>query len=117
MSYVFVLGWTIVVMFVLINMFIAILMDAHSVVQEQNRMEEQVLEPVGKNATYGLVSGFLRSLKSRLGKIDPDDLTIYDHNDETRSLHDSLKRINLREAEQVRQAVLSGKPIDTETLS
>merc|ERR1719487_2384146 len=102
---------------VMINMFVAIIGDAHLLTTEEIMNEAGLLKRKGgKSAELGLFSGCVRWLRTWFRKNKETETksqpTIFDANDDAKDIRIFLKtRGELRDAEEIRQKVLRREKI------
>jgi hypothetical protein len=120
---VFTMAWILMMAMVLVNMFVAILTDAHAEVNSEIQKEEQKLtSKVGKSAQIGFFGGKFRYLYTKMtGRKRQSDedgpTTIYDYGEKTKEVNRALKKVDLRQAEKVREAMIKDQQITAEDVS
>jgi len=109
---------------VLVNMFVAILTDAHAEVNSEIQKEEEKLaNKVGKSAQIGFFGGMFRHLYTKMtGKKRAEEEsdrpdTIYDYGQKTQEVNKCLKKVDLRQAEKIRAALIKDEHITAEDVS
>merc|ERR1719428_1974491 len=117
---VFTMAWILMMAMVLVNMFVAILTDAHAEVQSEIQKEESKLTAkVGKSAQIGFFGGAFRYFYTKLtgdkgksGDNQENLETIYDYGEKTKDVNRALKKVDLRQAEKIREALIKDENIN-----
>lgn len=128
---IFTIFWIIIMTMVLINMFVAILTDAHQEVTDENKKEDiKLTTKVGDSAKIGFIGGIYRYLYTRLtgkkikevkGSSKPVESeppkTIYDFGDRTGEVNAALKKVDLRKTDLIRKALLKDQKVTPEDVA
>jgi len=117
---IFTMAWILMMAMVLVNMFVAILTDAHAEVNSEIQKEESKLTAkVGKSAQIGFFGGAFRYFytkltgdKSKSGDNSENLETIYDYGEKTKDVNRALKKVDLRQAEKIREALIKDENIN-----
>jgi len=118
---IFTMAWILMMAMVLVNMFVAILTDAHAEVNSEIQKEESKLTAkVGQSAQIGFFGGAFRYFYTKLtgdknkaqdggdGQLE----TIYDYGERTKDVNRALKKVDLRQAEKIREALIKDENIN-----
>merc|ERR1719440_798323 len=119
---VFTTAWILIMAMVLVNMFVAILTDAHQEVTDENKKEEDKLTTkVGDSAKIGFFGGILRyfytrvtgkKMKEKETEVEGDGpKTIYDHSEKTKEVNNMLKKVDVRKVDVIRNALIKDEKV------
>lgn len=114
---VFLGAWVFVMVLVLINMFVAIIADAHGLTNEEIQREAGILVGrAGLNAELGFFTGLLRWLQTKLklgrSKDGNTKMTIFDADEDGKAIRNFLRiKGELRSADAIRKKVIRREKI------